>query len=120
MLKRKFEFLINAFQPLLIRKTYILPLPWDRCLVSQVKTDASGCLNSSANSIAAILRVLAPKPVQELHLVGPLGFEISDRYLKRAGLDYWPYVSGTTILLIPFKLTINNAEAMDRFQRGQL
>jgi tRNA (cytidine/uridine-2'-O-)-methyltransferase len=24
--------------------------------------------------------------------VGPLGFEISDRYLKRAGLDYWPYV----------------------------
>ncbi len=29
----------------------------------------------------------------ELHLVGPLGFEISDRYLKRAGLDYWPFVS---------------------------
>lgn len=28
-----------------------------------------------------------------LHLVGPLGFEISDRYLKRAGLDYWPYVN---------------------------
>jgi tRNA (cytidine/uridine-2'-O-)-methyltransferase len=29
----------------------------------------------------------------ELHLVGPLGFEVSDRYLKRAGLDYWPYVN---------------------------
>lgn len=28
----------------------------------------------------------------ELHLVKPLGFELSDRYLKRAGLDYWPYV----------------------------
>lgn len=28
----------------------------------------------------------------ELHLVEPLGFEISDRHLKRAGLDYWPYV----------------------------
>jgi len=28
----------------------------------------------------------------ELHLVGPLGFELSDRHLKRAGLDYWPYV----------------------------
>ncbi len=28
-----------------------------------------------------------------LHLVEPLGFEISDRYLKRAGLDYWPYVN---------------------------
>ncbi len=25
-----------------------------------------------------------------LHLVKPLGFEISDRQLKRAGLDYWP------------------------------
>ena len=24
-----------------------------------------------------------------LHLVGPLGFEISDARLKRAGLDYW-------------------------------
>lgn len=24
-----------------------------------------------------------------LHLVGPLGFSISDKYLKRAGLDYW-------------------------------
>lgn len=28
-----------------------------------------------------------------LHLVKPLGFEISDRYLKRAGLDYWQYVN---------------------------
>lgn len=27
-----------------------------------------------------------------LHLVGPLGFSLSDRYLKRAGLDYWPAV----------------------------
>ncbi|KAK9843068.1 hypothetical protein WJX74_006512 [Apatococcus lobatus] len=27
-----------------------------------------------------------------LHLVKPLGFEISSRLLKRAGLDYWPYV----------------------------
>ncbi len=24
-----------------------------------------------------------------LHLVKPLGFSLSDRYLKRAGLDYW-------------------------------
>ena len=24
-----------------------------------------------------------------LHLIEPLGFELSDRYLKRAGLDYW-------------------------------
>lgn len=27
-----------------------------------------------------------------LHLVRPLGFEISDKYLKRAGLDYWDEV----------------------------
>lgn len=28
-----------------------------------------------------------------LHLVKPLGFEVTDRHLKRAGLDYWPYVT---------------------------
>ena len=27
-----------------------------------------------------------------LHLVEPLGFEIDDKHLKRAGLDYWPHV----------------------------
>jgi len=27
-----------------------------------------------------------------LHLVRPLGFELTDRFLKRAGLDYWPHV----------------------------
>lgn len=27
-----------------------------------------------------------------LHLVQPLGFSLEDRYLKRAGLDYWPQV----------------------------
>ena len=25
----------------------------------------------------------------ELHLVGPLGFSLSERHLKRAGMDYW-------------------------------
>jgi tRNA (cytidine/uridine-2'-O-)-methyltransferase len=25
-----------------------------------------------------------------LHLIEPLGFSLEDRYLKRAGLDYWP------------------------------
>lgn len=28
----------------------------------------------------------------ELHLIEPLGFSLADRYLKRAGLDYWPHV----------------------------
>jgi len=27
-----------------------------------------------------------------LDLVGKLGFSLEDRYLKRAGLDYWPFV----------------------------
>ena len=27
-----------------------------------------------------------------LHLIKPLGFDISDRAVKRAGLDYWRYV----------------------------
>ena len=27
-----------------------------------------------------------------LHLVGRLGFTIDDRHLRRAGLDYWPWV----------------------------
>lgn len=41
----------------------------------------------------------------ELHLVGPLGFEISDRYLKRAGLDYWPHVK------------LHNHESLEAFQQ---
>lgn len=28
----------------------------------------------------------------ELHLIEPLGFSLSDRHLRRAGLDYWPLV----------------------------
>jgi tRNA (cytidine/uridine-2'-O-)-methyltransferase len=28
-----------------------------------------------------------------LHLIEPLGFSLEDRYLRRAGLDYWPLVN---------------------------
>lgn len=28
----------------------------------------------------------------KLHLVKPLGFDIGEKAVKRAGLDYWPYV----------------------------
>jgi tRNA (cytidine/uridine-2'-O-)-methyltransferase len=28
-----------------------------------------------------------------LHLVRPLGFSVEDKYLKRAGLDYWDWVN---------------------------
>jgi len=27
-----------------------------------------------------------------LHLIGQLGFEVSEKNVRRAGLDYWPYV----------------------------
>ena len=30
-----------------------------------------------------------------LHLVEPLGFDISEKAVKRAGLDYWPFVDLT-------------------------
>ncbi|UBF28016.1 tRNA (cytidine(34)-2'-O)-methyltransferase [Kovacikia minuta CCNUW1] len=46
----------------------------------------------------------------ELHLVGPLGFELSDRYLKRAGLDYWKHVN---IRYYP------SLEAFETFWRSQ-
>jgi len=39
----------------------------------------------------SIARMCAATGVK-LHLVGPLGFSLDDRYLKRAGLDYWPDV----------------------------
>ena len=31
-----------------------------------------------------------------LHLVGPLGFSLDDKYLRRAGMDYWEQVKVTT------------------------
>ena len=38
-----------------------------------------------------------------LNLIEPLGFKIEDKYLKRAGLDYWPLV------------TVNKYENFDKF-----
>ncbi|HPJ02760.1 MAG TPA: tRNA (uridine(34)/cytosine(34)/5-carboxymethylaminomethyluridine(34)-2'-O)-methyltransferase TrmL [Candidatus Limiplasma sp.] len=32
----------------------------------------------------------------QLHLIKPLGFSLADRYLKRAGLDYWDMVNYRT------------------------
>ena len=31
----------------------------------------------------------------KLHLIKPLGYELSDKYLKRAGMDYWQYLDLT-------------------------
>ncbi len=39
----------------------------------------------------SIARLCAATHVR-LHLIRPLGFSLEDRYLKRAGLDYWPWV----------------------------
>ena len=38
-----------------------------------------------------------------LNLIEPLGFKLEDKYLKRAGLDYWPLV------------TVNQYENFDKF-----
>ena len=38
-----------------------------------------------------------------LNLIEPLGFKLEDKYLKRAGLDYWPIV------------TVNQYEDFEKF-----
>ena len=45
-----------------------------------------------------------------VHMVRPLGFEVSDKYLKRAGLDYWHFVD------IRYYDSIE--EVMDKFYKG--
>ena len=40
----------------------------------------------------SIARLTAANKLK-LNLIEPLGFELSDKYLKRAGLDYWQYVN---------------------------
>lgn len=44
----------------------------------------------------------------ELHLVKPLGFSIEDKYLKRAGLDYWH--------LVKVHVHENFAEVLQKYQ----
>lgn len=41
----------------------------------------------------------------ELILIGKLGFSLSDKYLRRAGLDYWKHVS------------INHLESFEEFEK---
>ena len=50
-----------------------------------------------------------------LHLVGPMGFKIDDKKLKRAGLDYWhlldiTYSISTRIYTIPIIATSSSAK----------
>ncbi len=46
-----------------------------------------------------------------LHMVRPLGFEVSDKYLKRAGLDYWHFID------IRYYDSIE--EVMDKYYNGK-
>lgn len=46
-----------------------------------------------------------------LHMVRPLGFEVSDKYLKRAGLDYWKFVD--------IKYYDSIEEVMDKYYNGK-
>ena len=48
----------------------------------------------------------------KLHLVKPLGFEIDDNRLKRAGLDYWKHLSVTYYESIDAFFEINKNEQM--------
>ena len=45
----------------------------------------------NAGNVARTCAVTGSK----LHLVRPLGFEVTDKHLKRAGLDYWKYLDIT-------------------------
>lgn len=45
-----------------------------------------------------------------LHLVKPLGFDISDKAVKRAGLDYWPMVDITVYESIEEFLALHGDE----------
>ena len=36
-----------------------------------------------------------------LHLIEPLGFDISEKAVRRAGLDYWPYLTLSTYESLP-------------------
>ena len=44
------------------------------------------------HNTGAIIRLCAGAGFH-LHLIEPLGFSLSDRYMKRSGLDYWEYAS---------------------------
>ncbi len=60
----------------------------------------------NAGNIARTCAVTGSK----LIMVRPLGFEVSDKYLKRAGLDYWHFID------IEYYDSIE--EVMDKYYKG--
>jgi tRNA (cytidine/uridine-2'-O-)-methyltransferase len=63
----------------------------------------------------SIARLVAATKTR-LHLVGPLGFSLEDRYLKRAGLDYWPLVDLRTYVEWPDFDKIHHSENAANFK----
>ena len=47
-----------------------------------------------------------------LHLIRPLGFSLSDRYLKRSGMDYWQYLD--VCEHVNFEAFLNNSDRPKR------
>lgn len=47
-----------------------------------------------------------------LHLVEPLGYSLEDKYLKRAGLDYWQYVN--------LEIHSSLEDFLDKYKEGQM
>lgn len=54
-----------------------------------------------------------------LHLVGPMGFSIDDRKLKRAGLDYWHQLDITYYQDLPAFLAANRGPFFYFTSKGQ-
>ncbi len=57
------------------------------------------CIPQNTGNIARL--TVATKA--RLLLVGKLGFSLSDKYLKRAGMDYWQYVDYSCITMEEFE-----------------
>ena len=64
-----------------------------------------------------------------LHLIRPLGFSLSDRYLKRSGMDYWQYLdvreyirnNGGCCRLCGFwKVYTNEQKALEMFRKYRI
>ncbi|CAA7030428.1 unnamed protein product [Microthlaspi erraticum] len=99
-LKRRLSLSITSFssqiRPALCESDNRNPLP--RGAGEGVKEDARSKLLQVVlvspqipGNTGCIARTCAASAVG-LHLVGPLGFQVDDARVKRAGLDYWPYV----------------------------
>ncbi|KAG1327263.1 MADS5 [Cocos nucifera] len=104
---------LKPHKPSLFLHSAAPPKPFSCSFQAVERADANTCCNGSAKGVnevsrdkllqvvlvspqipgntGSIARTCAASAVG-LHLVEPLGYKIEDSKLKRAGLDYWPYV----------------------------